>query len=94
MLPITAGIKTTKINIFVYSLILFVVALTPFFFNYSGTLYFVFASVLGLYYVYLCYKLLIEKIIELEKIIAKKIFLFSIIYLFLIFTAILLDSSL
>ena len=94
MLPITAGIKTTKINIFVYSLILFVVALTPFFFNYSGTLYFVFASVLGFYYVYLCYKLLIEKIIELEKIIAKKIFFFSILYLFLIFTAILLDSSL
>ena len=94
MLPITAGTKTTKINIFVYSLILFAVALTPFFFSYSGTLYFVFASVLGLYYVYLCYKLLIEKIIELEKIIAKKIFLFSIIYLFLIFTTILLDTSL
>ena len=94
MLPVTAGTKTTKINIFVYSLILFAVALTPFFFSYSGTLYFVFAFALGLYYVYLCYKLLIEKIIELEKIIAKKIFFFSIIYLFLIFTAILLDSSL
>ena len=94
MLPVTAGTKTTKINIFVYSLILFAVALTPFFFSYFGTVYFLFAFVLGFYYVYLCYKLLIEKIIKLEKIIAKKIFFFSILYLFLIFSAILLDSSL
>ena len=92
MLPVTAGIKTTKINIFIYSLILFVIALTPFFFGYSSLVYFVFASVIGYYYVYLCYKLFIEKSIELEKKLAKKIFFFSIIYLFLIFTTILLDN--
>jgi protoheme IX farnesyltransferase len=92
MLPITAGIKTTKINIFIYSLILFVVALTPFFFDYSSLVYFIFASVLGYYYVHLCYKLFIEKSIELEKKLAKKIFFFSILYLFLIFTTILLDN--
>ena len=92
MLPITAGIKTTKINIFIYSLILFVVALTPFFFGYSSLVYFIFASVLGYYYVNLCYKLFIEKSIELEKKLAKKIFFFSILYLFLIFTTILLDN--
>ena len=92
MLPVTAGIMTTKINILVYSLILFAVALTPFFFSYSGIIYFLFAFVIGCYYVYLCSKLLIEKRIELEKILAKKIFFFSILYLFLIFTTILLDS--
>ena len=92
MLPITAGIKTTKINIFIYSLILFVVALTPFFFGYSSLVYFIFASVLGYYYVNLCYKLFIGKSIELEKKLAKKIFFFSILYLFLIFTTILLDN--
>ena len=92
MLPITAGIKTTKINIFIYSLILFVVALTPFFFGYSSLVYFICASALGYYYVYLCYKLFIEKSIELEKKLAKKIFFFSILYLFLIFTTILLDN--
>ena len=94
MLPVTAGIKTTKINIFIYSLILFVIALTPFFFGYSSLVYFVFASVIGYYYVYLCYKLFIEKNIELEKKLAKKIFFFSILYLFLIFTTILLDNIL
>ncbi len=94
MLPITAGIKTTKINIFIYSLILFVVALTPFFFGYSSLVYFIFASVLGYYYVNLCYKLFIEKSIELEKKLAKKIFFFSILYLFLIFSILLLDNIL
>ena len=92
MLPVTAGIKTTKINIFVYSLILFAVALTPFIFSYSGIIYFLLAFIIGCYYVYLCSKLLIEKRIELEKMLAKKIFFFSILYLFLIFTTILLDS--
>ena len=92
MLPVTAGIRTTKINIFVYSLILFAVALTPFIFSYSGIIYFLLAFIIGCYYVYLCSKLLIEKRIELEKMLAKKIFFFSILYLFLIFTTILLDS--
>ena len=94
MLPITAGIKTTKINILIYSLILFVIALTPFFFGYSSLIYFIIASVLGYYYVYLCYKLFVEKRIELEKKLAKKIFFFSILYLFLIFSIILLDNIL
>ena len=94
MLPVTAGIKITKINIFIYSLILFVVALTPFFFGYSSLVYFICASVLGYYYVYLCYKLFIEKSIKLEKKLAKKIFFFSILYLFLIFSILLLDNIL
>ena len=93
MLPVTAGIKTTKINIFIYSLILFVVALTPFFFSFSGSLYLVFALIFGCYYIYLCFKLLIEKSIKLEKKLAKEIFFFSILYLFLIFSIILIDST-
>jgi len=94
MLPIIAGVKTTKINILIYSLILFGVALTPYFFNYSGISYFIFTFVIGFYYVYLCSNLLIEKNIEREKKLAKKIFFFSILYLFLIFTTILIDGLL
>ena len=94
MLPIIAGVKTTKINIFIYSLVLFGVALTPFFFSYSGISYFIFTFVISFYYVYLCFNLLIEKNIEREKKLAKKIFFFSILYLFLIFTTILIDGLL
>ena len=36
MLPITSGVKTTKLNILIYALILFPVAISPFILNYSG----------------------------------------------------------
>ncbi len=90
MLPVVAGIKTTKVNIFVYGLILFIISLTPYFFNYLGFVYFSTSFVLGIYYVYLCYKLLIETVDENK--FAKKIFIYSILYLFLIFIAILIDG--
>ena len=41
MLPITSGIQATKFNIFIYSVILFPVALAPFFFNFSGAIFFI-----------------------------------------------------
>ena len=92
MLPIVAGIKTTKINIFVYSIILLIVSLVPYFFGYFGLLYFLSSFILGAYYVYLCFKLLIKE--ENDNNISKKIFFYSILYLFLIFSIILIDSVL
>ena len=35
MLPITSGIKTTKFNIFIYSIFLFPITLSPYFLNFS-----------------------------------------------------------
>ena len=90
MLPVVSGVKVTKINIFVYSILLLIFSLTPYFFSYAGINYFVFSFFLGIYYVYLCYKLLTESLED--KKISKKIFVYSILYLFLIFAAILIDS--
>ena len=92
MLPIVAGKKTTKINIFVYSIILFVTSITPYFFGFVGIPYLFLSLFLGIYYVYLCYKLLITT--SKEKFFAKKIFVYSILYLFLIFTILLIDNIL
>ena len=92
MLPIVAGIKTTKINIFVYSIILLIISLVPYFFGYFGLLYFLSSLILGAYYVYLCFKLLIKE--ENDNNISKKIFFYSILYLFLIFSIILIDNIL
>ena len=91
MLPITSGIKTTKINIFVYALILFPIAVSPYFLNYSGLTYLIFATTLSIYYVFISYKLLKEKISIIEKKLASKLFAYSILYLFMIFTSILID---
>jgi len=91
MLPITSGIEATKLNIFIYSLILFPVAVAPYFFNFSGLVYFIFSSTLSMYYIFISYKLLKEKNSIKEKKLASKLFGYSIIYLFMIFTFILID---
>ena len=91
MLPVTSGVKTTKLNIFVYALLLFIIVLAPFFLKYFGLIYLVFSGILGFYYVFICYRLLRANETRLEKKIAKQIFGFSIFYLFMIFASVLID---
>ena len=93
MLPITSGIRTTKLNIFIYALILFPIAILPFFLNYYGLIYLILAAVLSGYYVFISYKLFKEKDSNLEKKLAIKLFGYSILYLFMIFTSILIDKA-
>ena len=92
MLPITSGIRATKLNIFIYALILFPIVLSPYFFNFSGLTYLLFATVLSSYYVIISYKLLKEKKLIEEKKLATKLFGYSIFYLFMIFLFILIDK--
>ena len=92
MLPITSGIKTTKLNIFIYSLILFPVVLSPYFFNFSGLFYLISATAMSSYYLLISYRLLKEKNSIMEKKFASQLFSYSILYLFLIFVFILIDK--
>ena len=91
MLPVTSGVKTTKLNIFVYALLLFPIVLAPFFLKYFGLIYLALSGILGFYYVFICYRLLRANETRLEKKIAKQIFGFSIFYLFMIFASVLID---
>lgn len=92
MLPVTSGIKTTKNNILIYSILLFPVALAPYFLGYLGLIYLFFSFSLSLYYILICFKLFKSKDDKSEKIISKQIFAFSILYLFAIFILILIDK--
>ncbi len=92
MLPITSGIKKTKLNILIYALVLFPFTVLPFILNYSGKFYLAFALILSSYYVFVSYKLYIEKNSIKEKKLATKLFAYSILYLFMIFTSILVDK--
>ena len=92
LLPITSGVKTTKLNILIYALILFPVAILPFILNHSGEIYLILALALSGYYVFISYKLFKEKNLIKEKKLATKIFAYSILYLFMIFTFILVDK--
>ncbi len=94
MLPIISGTKTTKINILVYALIMSPVVLAPYFFNFASTIYLIITSIMTTYYIYLCFKLYSSKIAKASNKIARKIFIYSIFYLFFIFLILLIDNIL
>jgi protoheme IX farnesyltransferase len=94
MMPITSGIKNTKANILIYSTLLFVVSLAPFFLNFSGPIYLIVSFILGVYYLFIAYELFKAKKASLERKLANKLFGFSIFYLFIIFVTVLIDNVL
>ena len=92
MLPIISGIRTTKINILVYSLIMLPAVIAPYFFNFVSEFYLITSSIMTVYYIYLCFKLYRSKIAKVSNKIARKIFIYSIFYLFFIFLILLIDN--
>jgi protoheme IX farnesyltransferase len=94
MLPLTNGIESTKLNIFVYSLLMLPVIIFPYGIDFVGEVFLVPALMLTLYYNYLCYELYNFKKNKFNSKKAKSIFGYSILYLFLIFVLFLLDKIL
>ena len=92
MLPITNGIEETKRNIFVYSILMLPIVLIPYFIGFLSEFYLITSVLITLYYNYLCYKLLNFQKNKFEIIKARKVFSFSIYYLFLLFVLILIDK--
>jgi protoheme IX farnesyltransferase len=92
MLPVVAGVQKTKLNILVYALLLAPTVTSLYFFNFSSFEYLIISSALTTYYIYLCYLLFKEKNNKISNMIARKIFVYSIFYLFIIFVLILIDS--
>ena len=92
MLPVVSGLDFTKKNIFAYALILFPITILPFYFNFAGLVYLVPTIILGTFYIFLTFKLLKANNKKDMGRISKKIFAFSILYLFLIFTLLLIES--
>jgi len=92
MLPVVAGVQKTKLNILVYALLLAPTVTSLYFFNFSSFEYLIISSALTAYYIYLCYLLFKEKNNKISNVIARKIFVYSIFYLFIIFVLILIDS--
>jgi protoheme IX farnesyltransferase len=87
MLPNTHGEKYTRLHILLYTVILFVVTMMPFISGMSGVLYLASAVVLG--GVFLGYAWKIYR--EYSDALARKTFRFSIVYLSLLFGALLVD---
>ena len=94
MLPLTNGIESTKLNIFVYSLLMLPVIILPYAINFVGLIFLVPSLILTLYYNYLCYELYKFKRNKFDEKKAKSIFGYSILYLFLVFVLFLIDKIL
>ena len=92
MLPLTNGIESTKLNIFIYSLIMLPTILLPYALGFVGTAFLIPSLVLTLYYNVLCFKLYNFKKNKFDAKIAKSIFGYSILYLFLVFVLFLIDK--
>ncbi len=93
MMPIYSGIEKTKIHILLYSLIMLPLIYLPYFFKFSGLIYLIPAMILTIYYNFICYDLYKFKKNKFDSKIAKKVFGYSIFYLFLIFLLFLIDHS-
>jgi protoheme IX farnesyltransferase len=92
MLPLTDGIEKTKVHIFIYSLLMLPVITFPYLINFSGLTYFIPVLILTIYYIYICFDLYKHKKNKFDLKKAKKVFAYSILYLFLIFVLFLIDS--
>lgn len=87
MLPITHGLEFTRFHIWLYTIALFATTMLPYAVHMSGLIYLVSAVILGtifLWYAWRIYR-------HYDDVLARKTFAFSIIYLSLLFAALLVD---
>ena len=94
MLPLTNGVESTKLNIFVYSILMFPVIIFPYWINFVGLAFLIPSLLLTFYYIFLCYELYNYKKNKFNPKKAKSIFGYSILYLFLVFVLFLIDKIL
>ena len=87
MMPVVKGIEYTKIQILLYSFLLLACSLLPFAIGSLGVFYFISASSLGLIFIFLAARLMQDK----NNSGAIPFFLYSIIYLTILFVSMILD---
>jgi protoheme IX farnesyltransferase len=90
MLPVVAGAEETRRQILIYSLVLAPIGASPWLFGYAGLAYGVVAIVSGALMVGLCWRLWRAP----SERTAKRLFAFSILYLFVLFAVLLAERGL
>ncbi len=90
MLPVTHGIRYTKLNVLLYTILLLVVSVLPFVVGMSGWLYLVGASLGGARFMY--WAVVLYRTDKPQ--VAMRTFRYSIVYLMLIFVCLLVDHYL
>lgn len=88
MMPVAAGLKSTKKQMIYYTVLLSIVSILPFSFDFAGYLYLYVVIFLNIIFLYMIIRLYLD---PLNKI-AGKIFAYSIFYLFLVFLIAIIDK--
>ena len=93
MLPVVAGLPETRRQILLYSVFLVPLAIAPYFVGLGGVTYLAFSVVLGVVFLWLAVKVYrTTEGREADKV-AKQLFWFSILYLYLLFAVLLVESA-
>jgi protoheme IX farnesyltransferase len=90
MLPITHGMEFTRFHVWLYTIILVATSLLPYAVRMSGLMYLISAVVLGLIFLWYAWRIWRHY----DDLLARKAFAYSIIYLSLLFAALLIDHYL
>jgi heme o synthase len=93
MLPVIAGKDETRRQILIYSVVLALTGTAPWLFGYSNALYGATAAVSGALMVALALRLLCAGEGPQGKRAARRLFSFSILYLFILFAVLLIDNA-
>lgn len=87
MLPVTHGIEFTKLSILAYAALTTASSMLPFCIQMTGKTYLIITSIVNMRWLYLCFKLWKDT----KK--AMPVFKFSIVYIVIIFSALLIDHQ-
>jgi protoheme IX farnesyltransferase len=90
MLPVVAGRAETKRQILLYSVLLAPVSLLPWALGFAGAIYGVAAAMLGAILIFLSWQ--VRRSNDKERQPARRLFVFSMLYLVLLFGALLMDA--
>jgi len=89
MLPVVAGARATKAQMLVYTVLLFPLALAPWALGLTGAVYAAAAVILGLLFILAAVRVWFDS----GERAARQMFAFSILYLFLLFTLLIVDRA-
>jgi len=94
MLPVVAGLEETRRQILIYSVLLVPIGMAPWFIGLGGVAYLITSTLLGGYFLWLAfdvYRTRTEGVDADAR--AKRLFVFSIFYLFALFAVLLIEVS-
>jgi protoheme IX farnesyltransferase len=92
MLPVVSGEIETRRQILIYSVIVAVIGVAPSFFGFAGLVFGIISSVLGAIFVVFAVDLWRKRRGVAGETAAKRLFAFSVLYLFLLFTILLVEG--